>query len=65
MVDVGVEWAWEEWGWQDRRHTAMGLVRGIGEAQVVGQTERGDDMFVAMAQGAGRHALDLDFEGTL
>ena len=65
MVGLGVDLSWDELWWQYRRHTTSGLVMAIGASQVVGQTERGDDMFVAMAQGAGRHALDLDFEGTL
>jgi hypothetical protein len=65
MVGRGVDLSWDELWWQYRRHTTSGLVMAIGASQVVGQTERGDDMFVAMAQGAGRHALDLDFEGTL
>jgi hypothetical protein len=32
---------------------------------LVEQTERGDDMFMAMAHRHARHALDLDFAGTL
>jgi hypothetical protein len=65
MTGRGVDLSWDELWWQYRRHTTSGLVMAIGASQVVGQTDRGDDMFVAMAQGAGRHALDLDFEGTL
>jgi hypothetical protein len=65
MNGMGVDLSWDELWWQYRRHTTSGLVMAIGASQLVGQTERGDDMFVAMAQGAGRHALDLDFEGTL
>ncbi|HVV38115.1 MAG TPA: phosphotransferase [Acidimicrobiales bacterium] len=65
MTAQGVDLTWDELWWQYRRHTTSGLVMAIGASQLVGQTDRGDDMFVAMAQGAGRHALDLDFEGTL
>ena len=65
MNASGVDLTWDEVWWQYRRHTTTGLVMAIGASQLVGQTERGDDMFVAMAQGAGRQALDLDFEGTL
>lgn len=65
MNAAGVALDWDDLWWQYRRHTTAGLVMAIGASQVVIQTERGDDMFVAMAQGAGRHALDLDFEGTL
>ena len=65
MVAAGVELAWDECWWQYRRHTTSGLVMAIGASQVVGQTDRGDDMFVTMAQRHGRHALDLEFEDTL
>ena len=65
MTAAGVDLTWDDLWWQYRRHTTDGLVMAIGASQVVIQTERGDDMFVAMAQGAGRHALDLDFDGTL
>jgi hypothetical protein len=65
MVAAGVDLTWDELWWQYRRHTTAGLVMAIGASQVVGQTDRGDDMFVTMAQRHGRHALDLDFEGTL
>ncbi len=65
MNAAGIDLAWDELWWQYRRHTTSGLVMAIGASQVVGQTDRGDDMFVTMAQRHGRHALDLDFEGTL
>lgn len=61
----GIDLPWDELWWQYRRHTTAGLVMAIGASQLVGQTDRGDDMFVTMAQRHGRHALDLDFEGTL
>jgi hypothetical protein len=61
----GIDLSWDDLWWQYRRHTTAGLVMAIGASQLVGQTDRGDDMFVAMAQGAGRQALDLEFEATL
>lgn len=65
MTAAGIDLTWDELWWQYRRHTTSGLVMAIGASQVVGQTERGDDMFVTMAQRHGRHALDLEFEATL
>ncbi len=65
MAAAGIELSWDDVWWQYRRHATSGLVMAIGASQVVGQTDRGDDMFVTMAQRHGRHALDLDFEGTL
>lgn len=41
-----------------RRYALDGLVMAIGASQVVGQTDRGDDMFCAMAERAARHALE-------
>lgn len=41
-----------------RRYALDGLVMAIGASQVVGQTERGDEMFCAMAERAARHALE-------
>jgi hypothetical protein len=34
-------------------------------SMVVRRTERGDEMFVAMAERHGRHALDVDAEALL
>lgn len=41
-----------------RRYALDGLVMAIGASQVVGQTERGDEMFCAMAERAARHAVE-------
>ncbi|MCB0951526.1 MAG: phosphotransferase [Microthrixaceae bacterium] len=41
-----------------RRYALDGLVMAIGASQVVGQTDRGDDMFCAMAQRSAHHALE-------
>jgi aminoglycoside phosphotransferase (APT) family kinase protein len=42
-------------GW--RRYALDGLVMAIGASQVVGRTDRGDDMFCAMAERSATHAL--------
>jgi hypothetical protein len=52
--------------WHDYRHgTYGGLLMAVVASQVVVQTARGDDMFIAMAEGAGRHAIDLEAEKLL
>ena len=48
-----------------RRSAFSGLNMAIIASMLVGRTERGDDMFMAMAERAGRHALDLDSETLL
>ncbi len=48
-----------------RRFAFSGMNMAILASMLVGRTDRGDDMFVAMADRAGLHALDLDSEGTL
>lgn len=45
-----------------RRYALDGLIMAIGASQVVGQTDRGDDMFMAMAERAAIHASEA---GTL
>ncbi len=52
--------------WRDYRHrTYGGVVMAVVASQVVVQTSRGDDMFIAMAEGAGRQAIDLEAERLL
>ncbi len=47
--------------WEGYRHgTFLGLVVAVGASMLVEQTERGDEMFMAMAHRHARHALDLD-----
>jgi Ecdysteroid kinase-like family len=47
--------------WSGYRRSAFGgIVMDIVAAMVVAQTERGDEMFAAMASRHARHALDLD-----
>ena len=60
MQAAGVASAWEDLWSQYRRYTVAGLVMAIAASMLVKRTPRGDDMFVVMAERAGRHALDLD-----
>ncbi len=62
---AGVSLDWNEL-WRDyRRYTFSGLVMAIGASMLVVQTDRGDEMFMAMANRHGRHALDLDAESLI
>ena len=61
----GVELTWDEC-WTDYRRFAFGgLVMAVIASMIVVRTDRGDDMFMAMAERAGRHALDLGAEELL
>jgi hypothetical protein len=52
--------------WHDyRRGTWSGLVMAIAASMLVERTERGDEMFMAMAHRHARHALDLDAPAVL
>jgi hypothetical protein len=47
--------------WRDyRRGSWSGLVMAVGASMLVERTDRGDQMFMAMASRHARHALDLD-----
>lgn len=47
--------------WEDyRRFAWSGVVMAVCASMIVGQSERGDAMFLAMAERHGTHALDLD-----
>jgi hypothetical protein len=48
-----------------RRFAFSGLNMAIIASMLVGRTDRGDEMFIAMADRAGLHALDHDTEGLL
>jgi aminoglycoside phosphotransferase (APT) family kinase protein len=61
----GVALDWDDCWRQYRRHTFAGLVMAVAASMLVEQTERGDDMFMAMANRHGRHALDLDAEALI
>ena len=60
-VDLGEDDCWTAY----RRYAFGGLTMAIIASMIVGRTDRGDDMFMAMAERAGRHALDLDAEELL
>ena len=48
-----------------RRSTFGGVVMAVVASMIVEQTERGDEMFLAMASRHARHALDLESEALL
>jgi aminoglycoside/choline kinase family phosphotransferase len=56
VEDLALEECWTQY----RRYSVAGLVMAIAASMLVEQTARGDEMFVAMAQRHGRHAIDLD-----
>jgi hypothetical protein len=60
MGAAGVDLSWNDCWEGYRRYTFAGLIMAIAASMLVEQTDRGDDMFVTMAQRHGRHALDLD-----
>jgi aminoglycoside/choline kinase family phosphotransferase len=59
MLAAGVAMSWDELWAQYRRYTVAGLIMAIAASMLVKRTPRGDDMFMVMAERAGRHALDL------
>lgn len=65
MVSLGVELdasaVWDGY----RRHTFSGLLMAIIASMLVQRTDRGDEMFITMANRHGRHALDLDAEALI
>ena len=60
MQAAGVNLSWDDLWSQYRRYTVGGLIMAIIASMLVKRTDRGDDMFVAMAERGGRHALDLE-----
>jgi hypothetical protein len=60
MSAAGVELGWDDLWSQYRRYTVGGLIMAIIASMLVKRTDRGDEMFLAMAERAGRHALDLE-----
>jgi hypothetical protein len=65
LTATGLELDWEDCWQQYRRHTFAGLMMAVAASMLVEQTERGDEMFMAMANRHGRHALDLDAEALI
>jgi len=61
----GGEMAWDDCWWAYRRHGYDGLLMAILAAMLVGRTDRGDDMFMAMANRHGQQIIDLDGESLL
>lgn len=52
--------------WHDYRFFAFaGILMAVAASMIVGQSERGDDMFMAMASRHAAHAQDLDAESLL
>jgi hypothetical protein len=58
-------YGWEQC-WHDyRRGTWSGLVMAVAASMLVARTDRGDQMFLTMADRHARHALDLDAMGVI
>ena len=61
LLAAGVEgYAWDQCWTDYRRLTYGGLIMALAASMLVEQTERGDEMFMAMAHRHSRHVLDLD-----
>lgn len=56
VVDYPLDQAWTDY----RRFAFSGFLMAVLASMLVGQTERGDEMFMAMANRSGRMALELD-----
>jgi hypothetical protein len=54
--DLSLEACWDQY----RRAAFAGFVMAVISSMIVGQTDRGDEMFMAMANRSGRMALDLE-----
>ncbi|HEX4903374.1 MAG TPA: hypothetical protein VFV42_11230, partial [Acidimicrobiales bacterium] len=54
--DLPLEACWEQY----RRFAFAGFIMAVISSMIVGQTERGDEMFMAMANRSGRMAIDLE-----
>jgi hypothetical protein len=65
MRTAGVDLEWDDCWTQYRRYTFAGLIMAVAASMLVEQTARGDDMFMAMANRHGRHALELDAEALI
>ena len=65
LVAQGVDRSWDDC-WTDYRTFAFdGLIMAVFASMLVTRTDRGDEMFIAMADRAGRHALDLEAEALI
>ncbi len=60
LAGLGVALNWDQC-WEDyRRYAFAGLIMAMFASMVVTRTDRGDAMFIAMADRAGLHAIDMD-----
>lgn len=62
MLKHGVELDWDDLWSQYRLYSFSGFAMAIAASMLVKQTERGDEMFMAMAARHGRQAIDLESE---
>ena len=62
LVARGVSMGWDDCWRGYRRHGFDGLLMGIIASMLVGRTDRGDEMFMAMVNRHGRQLLDLESE---
>jgi hypothetical protein len=61
LIAVGIEgYDWDQCWIDHRRSTFAGLIMAVAASMLVERTDRGDEMFMAMAHRHARHALDLD-----
>jgi Phosphotransferase enzyme family len=65
LCAAGVDFSWDDCWYGYRRHGYDGLLMAILASMLVGRTDRGDDMFMAMANRHGEQLLDLDGEALL
>ena len=66
LVAAGVDgYGWDRCWLDYRRGTVAGLIMALAASMLVERTDRGDEMFMAMAHRHAQHALDLDFVGVL
>jgi len=56
VKDLSFEACWDQY----RRFAFAGFIMAVISSMIVGQTDRGDEMFMAMANRSGRMALDLE-----
>ena len=59
----GVDWAEDECLACYRNYAAAGLIMAVIASMIVGETERGNDMFMAMATRSAEMCLDLGTPG--
>jgi hypothetical protein len=62
LTSRGVDLGWDDCWDRYRRAAPDGLLMALAASQLVQQTDRGDEMFMAMANRHGRQALDLGSE---